>query len=140
MGLRLVSKDERLTFDRGSYGFYYRRITNAQRSRITDKHTNRKGEQDNAAIADDMIEFCTLGWWGVNDLVDGEIIETPFSVEGLKRIPDDIGADMIILFGKNADDEAVEAKNLPTTSANNTITEDSPVDNADKKPKKTKSI
>jgi hypothetical protein len=133
MGLQLVSDEERLVYEGDGFQIFYRRITNHKRAQIVQRHTNRKGETNNVAVAEEMLEWCITGWSGVTDVnpTTGEYVETVFSPDKIKRIPDEVGGELIELFGLNADEKAVEVKNSPTTSASNTTTEDSPASDAD---------
>jgi len=137
MALKLVSQAERLKFEGDGFVIFYRRITNQKRNRIVQRHTNRKGEADNASIADEILEECVTGWTGVSELVAGEWTEVPFSTEKVALIPDEVGGELMEFLGANVTTKEVEVGNSETTPDNSGTTRGSPAGDADKKPKKT---
>ncbi len=139
MGLNLVNAAERLKFEGDGYVIFYRRITNQKRNQIVQRHTNRRGEPDNAAIADEILEYCVTGWTGVSEFVNGEWTEVPFSSDKVSLIPDEIGGELMDYLGRNVDRKSVEVGNSETSPDSNTTTEDLVVINVDAKSKKTKS-
>lgn len=138
MGLNLVNAAERLKFEGDGFVIFYRRITNQKRNQIVQRHTNRRGEPDNAAIADEILEFCVTGWTGVAEFKDGAWVEVPFDETKVSLIPDEIGGELMDHLGRNAAQKSVEVKNSGTTPASNTTTAGSLVDDAEPKQKKTK--
>ena len=134
MGLRLIDKNERLTFHGDGFKVYYRRIPNATRGRIVERHTKRGGNVDANAAGIEFLEYSILGWEGFyTQNGDGEKVEVPYGLEHVAAIPDDEQNRLMDLIGINADREEVEGKNSPTTSASKKTTSTSRADSVETK-------
>jgi hypothetical protein len=139
MGLSLVNAAERHVFEGDGYKIFFRRITNQKRNQIVQRHTNRRGEPDNAAIADEILEYCVTGWEGVEEFIDGAWTEVPFSQDKVRLIPDEVGGELMERLGANLRSKEVEVGNSETTPASNTTTKGSRAGDAEEKQKKTTS-
>lgn len=130
-GLRLVNKDEKLTFVGDGFKIFYRRMPNSQIARIRERHTKR-GDTNHQAVANDVLEWCVMGWSGVWDKNgDGKLVEIPFDSDKVGMIPDVVAAKIVDLVGDNADLEGVEAKNSKSSSGSKTKTTGSPASSAE---------
>ena len=120
-GIRIISDTEKFflgDMDTDGYRFHYRRIPNHIRGDIINKHTvmDKRGRSatDAAAASREMLEYALLGW------DDGSVIDindqnVPFSIDAVKWLPDDIGADILEAAGANMPNSRareVETENL----------------------------
>jgi hypothetical protein len=80
--IKLIDKNERLTFEIEGAKFYYRRIGALAEADITRECTSERGELNFGEVARRIVGECTEGWEGV---FEGEQ-EAPFSREKLTEI------------------------------------------------------
>lgn len=131
MGLRLISEDELLTYHGDGFKIFYKRVSNARRSRILERHTKRGRETNSIAAGLEMLDLSVVGWEGVYEMNgDGVKVEIPFEIAKIKAIPDDVAGDLMDLIGANADDIVRESKNSKSSSGSKPTTKGSTVSDA----------
>jgi len=110
MAVKIVKKDERLSFEVEGSTFHYRRISSPEQNRIVTKHT-KKGRQNWERINNDFIEIGLLGW----DNVEEEETQIEFSFEDAKRLPSEVIDEFLLRSGAARPEGAT--KNLKSSSS-----------------------
>jgi len=100
MGIRLISKEERLSCKIEGVTFFYRRPLPTEIQEITDKHTSR-GNTDSEAVGNEIMQRCILGWEGPITMGDGKDAE--FHPDRLTFLPPKVQMGLAGVITENVD-------------------------------------
>ena len=85
MPIRLITDVEKLSCEISGATVSYRRMPSHVQQKIEHKHT-RRGQTDQRAVLEDVLQYCVQGWEGVVDQ-DGQAVA--FTPELLKYWPEE---------------------------------------------------
>lgn len=105
MGIKLITKTEKLTATIMGCDFYYRRIPVDVKQRIIKENT-RRGVTDNEGVMADGFSYSITGWGGDVPTIDGEPAE--FNQENLAALPDRVKARLTACIFGSVDGEMVD--------------------------------
>lgn len=89
MPVVLVNESEKIRFQYSGSVFILRRASSGKKQAIRNRNTSktRRGEViDNDAVANELLEYCVIGW---ENVVDHKGKEVKFNSELLESLPDD---------------------------------------------------
>jgi hypothetical protein len=82
MSIRIVKRDERLTFESDESKIFYRRITERERNEIRERNSDGP-EFDSEGFTRDVLKLCVVGWEGI---LDGDQ-PAAFTIENVEALP-----------------------------------------------------
>ena len=87
----LISENERWIYKKGRSKIYYTRLTEDIEKETKENHTE-KGLTDYAAVAQEWLEKCIIGWEDIPNFL-GE--ESELNNENIRRLPAQIKLDLL---------------------------------------------
>jgi hypothetical protein len=118
-GLRLITGDERLTYEGDGFKIFYRRIPTSKRGRIVEKNTKQGRETNWYQATVEMLEYCIIGWDGLFRVIDGKEEPTPYDPAYIGDIPEEVTTELAEKMGAAIPSQGIAKSTVGEVEAGN---------------------
>ncbi len=109
MPIRLISKQEKFSYEYEGSTFYYRRVDAQTLNTLRRKYTDRKGRLDDIGFGKELLENYIVGW---DNVIGEDNKPVKFEPKLIHLLPNPVLVDLISLINGEQVDEQLTGEEL----------------------------